>query len=716
MSNTIKSRFYSAALVSIYLRIFCLLRKTKHVRIKHYSSIFGHMGFAFPWILAALAALAIPVIIHLFYFRRYKKVYFTNVRFLRELQEQKSHTDRLRQLLILTARLAAISMIVLAFAQPFLGKNKLEPGRSHVSIYIDNSYSMGLSGNGDVLLEVAKAEAREIVSSYGPEDKMTLLTNEMDGSYQRWMGKEDMLTAIGEVTLSPFTRHIAEIQKKQSSLFRTTGQGNKEAYLFSDYQTYIADNITDSTYNAIFIPINGSADKNLYIDSAWLRDPVQWLNASNQLFVRVKNAGDKLAKNTRLSLQINGKVKSIADITIPGKGQVIDTLNFTVTEPGWQKGVVSFNDYPIVFDDKFYISFLVNQSNRILSIEEGLGKPFISSVFAGDIFFNYERKDKSALDYSSFRDYQLIILNEPASLSQGLSAELSGYIQQGGSVYLIPSPVADLNSYNSFLGSMQAARLENAIESPLEVNAINTRENIFKSVFNELPRNMDLPKVSRRYPVVSGYGATEIPLMMLNNGSPLVAAYKVGGGLIYLQGVPLDAAWSNLASHAIFPPMVYNFGVFGNSSQPLYFNIGKDNILEIASTTSNPENVMKMSNGSIEFIPTVRPLAGKSVLSIPKDLQQAGIYSLRSGEKELLNAAFNNPSRESELAFLTEEELRKLYHNSNQKVLSKARAGMPSEVKHLSHGAVLWKVCIILALAFLLVEILLLRYRPAGKA
>ncbi|HMX40777.1 MAG TPA: BatA domain-containing protein [Saprospiraceae bacterium] len=67
------------------------------------------MSFVFPAFLAALAVLAIPIIIHLFYFRRFKKVYFTNVRFLKEVKEETSNRQKLRNLLVLLMRCLAIA-------------------------------------------------------------------------------------------------------------------------------------------------------------------------------------------------------------------------------------------------------------------------------------------------------------------------------------------------------------------------------------------------------------------------------------------------------------------------------------------------------------------------------------------------------------------------------------------------------------------------------
>ncbi len=79
------------------------------------------MQFIFPAFLAALAVIAIPVIIHLFYFRRFKRVYFTNVRFLKEVKKT-SNRRKLRNLLVLLMRCLAIAAMVLAFNSPFLSR------------------------------------------------------------------------------------------------------------------------------------------------------------------------------------------------------------------------------------------------------------------------------------------------------------------------------------------------------------------------------------------------------------------------------------------------------------------------------------------------------------------------------------------------------------------------------------------------------------------
>ena len=93
------------------------------------------MEFLYPGFLLALLALAIPIILHLFYFRRFKKVYFTNVRFLKEVKEQTSARSKLRNLLVLLMRLLAVAMLVFAFAQPSSGQIRTAGTQSSEHLY-----------------------------------------------------------------------------------------------------------------------------------------------------------------------------------------------------------------------------------------------------------------------------------------------------------------------------------------------------------------------------------------------------------------------------------------------------------------------------------------------------------------------------------------------------------------------------------------------------
>src|ERR1043165_2598084 len=171
------------------------------------------MNFIYPGFLFALSAVSIPVIIHLFNFRRFKRVLFTNVRFLQEIKQDTRSRTNLKHLLILIARTLAVIFLVLVFAQPYLpSKNSVAlKGHSKVSLYIDNSFSMDAIGKNGSLIEEAKKKAHEITKHYQPSDQFQLLTNDFEARHQRLVNREDMLNLIDEVQPGSAVRSLSEV-------------------------------------------------------------------------------------------------------------------------------------------------------------------------------------------------------------------------------------------------------------------------------------------------------------------------------------------------------------------------------------------------------------------------------------------------------------------------------------------------------------------------
>ena len=127
------------------------------------------MLFSHPAFLWGLLAVAIPVVVHLFNFRRYRKVYFSNVERLSELHTEQRRRSTLRQWLVLAMRVMAVVFLVLAFAQPVLpkaGSRVHTAGNTAVSIYVDNSFSMANASADGTLLDAARQKVREVVEAY----------------------------------------------------------------------------------------------------------------------------------------------------------------------------------------------------------------------------------------------------------------------------------------------------------------------------------------------------------------------------------------------------------------------------------------------------------------------------------------------------------------------------------------------------------------------
>ena len=178
------------------------------------------MHFLYPAFLFALASLAIPVLIHLFNFRRYQKVYFSNVQFLKEIREQQSSRRNLKERLILASRLLALLFLVLAFARPYIpGPQVVNAGKLKVaSVFIDNSYSMQTLSREGSLLDEAKKKAKEIVTAYDINDRFQLLTQDFEGKHQRLLTREEFNDAVDAVKISPRSRKLQQIVNRQQSL------------------------------------------------------------------------------------------------------------------------------------------------------------------------------------------------------------------------------------------------------------------------------------------------------------------------------------------------------------------------------------------------------------------------------------------------------------------------------------------------------------------
>ena len=131
------------------------------------------MHFKYPEILYFLFLLIVPILVHLFQFRRFKKEYFTNVQFLKELSVQTRKSSTLKKWLLLVTRLLLLTFIIIAFAQPYFPAKDSTSASNEMYIILDNSFSMQAKGQKGELLRRAVQELLEEI----PENtRFSLLT------------------------------------------------------------------------------------------------------------------------------------------------------------------------------------------------------------------------------------------------------------------------------------------------------------------------------------------------------------------------------------------------------------------------------------------------------------------------------------------------------------------------------------------------------------
>ncbi|MBL7774569.1 MAG: VWA domain-containing protein, partial [Saprospiraceae bacterium] len=539
------------------------------------------MQFLFPYFLFAAAAIAIPIIIHLFFFRRFRKVYFTNVRFLQEVKDITNNRQKLRNLLVLLLRCLAIIFLVLAFAQPFIPRSsEVKQGEKAVSIFIDNSFSMAALSKDAPLLELAKQRARDIVTAYGPADRFQVLTADFEGRDQRLVGKEDALTRIEEIRISPATRQLSKVLIRQQQCLNTGKAQNKIAFLISDFQDNITDlnNFTDSLLDISLVPMRAVQENNISIDSAWFESPVQILNQPARLLVKLSNRGDETAEEIRLSLRHDGQTKPVGALSIPARSTRLDTVSFNILHAGWHEARLAVTDFPVQFDDDYYLSFYVAERINVLAINGQQPNKYLNNAFAGARYFNLENADLRSLDYSRFPNFQLIILNEPALVSSGLAQELKTFAQNGGNVLVFPAQSADLNAFNGFLQNFDAGTLGAYEPTPRQASQINTEEFVFNDVFLNKSANLRLPGTQGNFKLAPNRGEH---ILSYRDGSAMLAKYPAGEGALYLCAAPLDEQLNDLVRNGeIFVPLLFKTAIAGAKGRQIAYTIGKDEVLE----------------------------------------------------------------------------------------------------------------------------------------
>ena len=682
-----------------------------------YAHLHIKMHFLYPAFLFALVSLAIPVVVHLFNFRKYQKVYFSNVQFLKEIHEQQSSRRNLKERLILAARLLTLIFLVLAFAKPYISHNNENAGVQHtVSIFVDNSYSMETLNSEGSLLDEAKQRAKEIASAYGINDRFQLLTQDFEGKHQRLLNRDDFDDAVDAVKISPQSRTLPQIIARQQSLLGMQANTARSIYIISDFQKNIATGQsikTDSGTRISLVQLKASNLPNVAVDSVWLLSAVHRPGESEKLVVRLHNYAGEQADKIPLKVLINNEQKALGSYTIAPRSAQNDTLAFSGLQPGWQRGEVSLQDNPVTFDNQFYFSFNVKQQMPVLLINDGTPNPFLKAVFAADAFFQPTTVLSGNVDYAGLNAYPIIVLSDVRSVSTGLAQQLKAYTVKGGTLVVFPDASADLASYRALLQPMNAVYPEKLDTTATKVSAINLQNQVFKGVFDSFPQNPDLPVIKRYYQLSNATGNNE-NLMQISGGAAFWAESPSGNGKVYVSAVPLNDDFSNLQRHALFLPVMFRIALLSGHDQPLFYTLGHDETIEIPPLQTDEKQLLKLLKDTISIIPDVRRQEGSTLLYMGDEVQQTGAYDLKKQDSTVAVLAFNDSRSESDLSYYTSADLAKILPQ-NAGILASGRGSIKNAVSEINIGLQLWKLCIILALIFLAAEIALTRYYKPDK-
>ena len=635
------------------------------------------MQFKYPEILWGLLLLLIPILIHLFQLRRFKKTPFTNVKFLKQVVTESRKSSTLKKWLLLLARLGLLAALVIAFAQPFIANESALQEKETV-FYLDNSFSMnGEIENGNLF----KNTIQEFIKAIPKDQRFTLFTN---NQVFKDVEIKDIQNDLLNLNVTSEQLGVAEIVLKGNTYFSNEAGIQKNLVLISDFQQRMgAIQKVDSISNVNITYIKPANNKiiNTSIDSVFIGDRT---NGTIELVAQLSTNSSE--QTVPVSL-FNEEV-----LIAKTAGKFDDSKNaevrFTVNANDVILGKVALTDTGLDYDNQFYFNLDKKSKIKVLVISNS-SADFLNRIYSNDEF-TLTSSSLEQLNYSAIDNQDLVVFNEIQKIPNSLITAIKSFSTNGGNYVLIPAIDGDLNSYNE-LATLNNSRYVNAIVQEMAISTIKTEHPIFANVFDKNVTDFQFPKVKERFKIT-----TKDPIAIeFQNKEP----FLIGSNNAYFFAASINNDNSNFKNSPLIVPTFYNMGINSLKLLPLYASLRNQVEIELPITLQQ-DDIIKIANEKNEFIPQQRVLPKKVQINFIENPKEAGIYRIMHNDNTIRHISFNDNRKESELLYS------QIPVENNNSSLS------DFFLESQKNNAIneFWKWFAILALAFVLIETLLQRF------
>lgn len=679
------------------------------------------MRFVYPEFLWAFAALAIPVIIHLFNFRKYKTLYFSSLQFLKFVDQQTRSTQKLKHYLILALRLLALSALILAFAQPYIPVENTNStgGKPVIAIYLDNSFSMTAKGTEGELISEARELARKVINDASLETAFLLHSNELSGIEKRLLTKPEALDYLDKIKPGAMVRQLDDVITWQRGVLDKENQTGKriatrQHVLLSDFQksssrlSKMKPDENNYYYPIRFTPQENS---NLYIDSIWFSSPIRRIGTNNELNIRIVNESNQDLTNVEVKFKLNSIVRDIF-IDIPAKDHAATVINYTEKEKGFKKGTITVNDRQLFWDDDFYFSYRVDEKSDVLIINGENASNNVEQVFRLEPFYSVSTLSENAFTLDAMKGKELLLLNGLNEIPSGLADQLVSFAESGGSIALIPGKQINSRSYNSVLNRLNMPILGNISTQGTRIKKVQYDDPFFYGMFDKRKEELNLQAVKKSYTINSTGNARYFDLIQLQNGQPLLVRSNNAFNC-YLLSVSLDPEFGSFTSESLFPAVLLRMGEMSQRTGPIALMLGKDAFYPLFDKPDG-EQPLHLKNGKIDFIPRIdkKGLIDYIVLNGLEAIEQleAGSYDIVD-EERIGMLSLNYQRTESSTDLFSLAEIETALENAGIKNVSTTEIdkGQSLAKIDIEKPFEYWRLFIILALVFLIAEMLILK-------
>src|SRR5918999_1835215 len=535
------------------------------------------MAFLAPLFFAALITLAIPVVIHLTQRERKQVVEFPSLMFLEKIPYQSVRRRRIRDWPLLAMRLAAILLIVLAFARPFFERPIAAlsnvSGPREVVILLDRSYSMGY---GDRWAR-AQAAARQAVQGLTATDHATLIlfgTN-AQAEVRATADLSRIVAAIDAAKLSSeATRYAPALKLAQRALVDSTLQ-TREVVMISDFHRngWVRDENLRLPEGTTFkpVPIADAQTSNLAVSTVLPQRSLFSGQERVTVGAGIVNRGAAPVNNVQVRLELDGRAVETQTVSVqPGAPVSVTFQPFTLAR-AFTRGTVRIGDDALKQDNAFH--FVVSPAQRLpvllvepsrVSRDASLYLQKALSIGNTPAFQVNMRQGESVSTVDLDR-HRVVILNDVAALSSGEA--LKNFVSKGGGLLVILGERANWGTdSNDLLPAVPANVVDRSGRGGAlaEPDTSHPVLEVFKA-----PRSGNLSTARFfRYRTVTlkpepagdkegEHGPNNRVVARFDDGAIAMAERRIGSGHVIVWTSTLDNYWNDLALKPVFLPFVH---------------------------------------------------------------------------------------------------------------------------------------------------------------
>ncbi|GAB4294038.1 MAG: BatA domain-containing protein [Ignavibacteriaceae bacterium] len=687
------------------------------------------MTFLNPAILLGLLAASIPVLIHLLNLRKLKKIEFSTLRFLKELQKNKIRKIKLKQWLLLALRVMIIVFLVLAFARPTLEAvsfgGATSAARTSAVFIIDDTFSMSVTDADGSFFNQAKQTIKKITNQFQNGDKAAImLVSGNEASEVNFSSNFAKLISDLDLTeISAATGNLNEAFVKAAKLLSSSDDFNKEIYIFTDLQkNKIYDeeqlsnfeNLLNENIRIYLFEYKADNPFNLGIDSTETGNALLQPGGAIKYFVTVTNYSSTKTGDALLSLFMNGKRTSQKSFSLDAGQSDIVELDATLTDTGFVDLYVSTEDDDILTDNRRFSNFYITSELPVLILYDKMKDiRYITAVAdilkdTGKISLKIAESDKSNI--IELNNYKMIILTGAGNVSN--ADKFKSYLQNGGGMFVLPGSddtAEELNSLLVALGLPAGGSVVNTDRNSdaVQFGNVHYGHPLFTNIFDDENVKIGSPEIKKFFRYNSGGNAIDI--ISLQDGSVFLSDFKSGSGRVILLTVSPVDEWSNFHLKNIFAPIVTNTIFYLGTAirENEAYKAGEE------ITVNLPPSAMKYKlvypDFREEFI-SPDELTGKNYKL--KNTFSTGNYKLFADDKLVKIISVNHDPSES----VTERGSREDFEGYLEQIGFRGKVfypdprGNPGEVIVQSRfGTELWRYFLLLALLIAGVEMIIAR-------